>query len=110
MNEKGLKIVFLDYQIAVWQHIWQTPDHIVQTLDAWKAVQREIKPKTVCRTSIINFLNRMATEGLLVRDDIMYNGIGGIKYYPVAGISDSEAALKCMLRKQLMKGLEELGE
>ena len=110
MNEKGLNIVFLDYQIAVWQHIWQTPDHIVQTLDAWKATNRAISPRTISRTSVINFLNRMATEGLLVRDDIMFNGIGGIKYYPVAGISDSEAALKYMLRKQLMEGLSELGE
>jgi len=74
-------------------------------LGAWEAVNRALAPRTVSRASVINFLKKMAAEGLLWKDEVL--GKGGIKdrYKSVAGVSDSEENLKYTLKRRVMDSL-----
>ena len=106
-EKQGLETVFIDYQVAAWQHIWRKPSHEVFSLDTWEAVNRALDPRKMSRASIINFLNRMVKEGLLGYGEVSDKGGMKGRYTALPNVSDSESALKFTLRQRLMESLRE---
>ncbi len=69
----GLRSIFKPYQIEAMEVIWDTGG-LWTTAEVWKRVNKRMKPETVSRASIINFLAKMEEEGYLSYDEATGKG------------------------------------
>ena len=56
--EPGLRAVLKDYQELALRAIWATPEGLGSKA-VWDRVNAELKPNTISRASVINFLESM---------------------------------------------------
>ena len=62
--EPGLRAVLKDYQELALRAIWANPEGLGSKA-VWDRVNAELKPNTISRASIINFLESMRETGVL---------------------------------------------
>ena len=78
--EKGLRMVFQDYQELALKYLWSLGGEGANSREVWKQVNnglaREQGRASISRASIIKFLNEMVGEGVLKFTETM--GKGGL--------------------------------
>jgi len=62
--ETGLRAVLKDYQEIALRVIWAGPEGLGSRA-VWDRVNAELKPNTISRASVINFLESMREMGVL---------------------------------------------
>jgi hypothetical protein len=62
--ESGLRAVLKDYQELALRAIWATPEGLGSKA-VWDRVNAELKPNTISRASVINFLESMRMMDVL---------------------------------------------
>jgi uncharacterized protein YwbE len=67
-SEKGLRAVLKYYQEIALRVIWASPEGLGSKA-VWDRVNAELKPNTISRASIINFLEAMREAGVLKGDE-----------------------------------------
>ena len=66
--ESGLRTVLKDYQELALRAIWATPEGLGSKA-VMDRVNAELKPNTISRASVINFLESMREIGVLKGDE-----------------------------------------
>ena len=86
-SEKGLRAVLKDYQELALRAIWATPEGLgSKAVMDW--VNAELKPNTISRASVINFLESMKEMGVLKGDE--KTGKGGHRWIYSPAMNESE--------------------
>jgi len=85
--ETGLRAVLKDYQELALRAIWATPEGLGSKA-VWDRVNAELKPNTISRASVINFLEAMREMGVLNGDDI--TGKGGHRWIYRPAMTEAE--------------------
>ena len=99
-SEKGLRAVLKDYQEIALRVIWATPGGLGSkaVLDR---VNAELKPNTISRASVINFLESMREAGVLKGDE--KTGKGGHRW--IYSPSMNEAQFKQHIARSILESL-----
>ena len=100
-QNKGLAMVFRDYQEEAVKFIWEVGDQGAISKEVWIKVNERLVGKTISRASIINFLNAMVDEGILDYDE--ETGKGG--YHRVYRSKLDEASFKKHLAHVMISSL-----
>jgi len=98
--ESGLRAVLKDYQEIALRAIWATPEGLGSKA-VWDRVNAELKPNTISRASIINFLEAMREAGVLKGDE--KTGKGG--YHWIYSPAMNEAEFKKFIVTTLLESL-----
>jgi hypothetical protein len=98
--ETGLRAVLEDYQELALRAIWATPEGLGSKA-VWDRVNAELKPNTISRASIINFLEAMREAGVLKGDE--KTGKGG--YHWIYSPSMNETAFKQYIARTILESL-----
>jgi predicted transcriptional regulator len=85
--ESGLRAVLKDYQELALRAIWATPEGLGSKA-VWDRVNTELKPNTISRASIINFLESMREAGVL--KGVEKTGKGGHHWIYSPAMNESE--------------------
>jgi predicted transcriptional regulator len=85
--ESGLRAVLKDYQELALRAIWATPEGLGSKV-VWDRVNAELKPNTISRASIINFLESMRKMGVLKGEE--RTGKGGHRWIYSPAMNESE--------------------
>jgi len=85
--ESGLRAVLKDYQELALRAIWATPEGLGSRA-VWDRVNAELKPNTISRASIINFLESMRRMGVLKGDE--ETGKGGHRWIYKPAMNEAE--------------------
>ena len=99
-SEKGLRAVLKDYQEHALRAIWATPEGLGSKA-VMDRVNAELKPNTVSRTSVINFLEAMREAGVLKGEG--RTGKGGHRW--VYSPAMDEAGFKQYIAKTILESL-----
>jgi predicted transcriptional regulator len=86
-SEKGLRAVLKDYQELAMRAIWESPEGLGSKA-VWDRVNAELKPNTISRASVINFLESMRETGVLKGDE--RTGKGGHRWIYSPAMDESE--------------------
>jgi predicted transcriptional regulator len=86
-SEKGLRAVLKDYQEIALRAIWATPEDLGSKA-VWDRVNAELKPNTISRASVINFLEAMKEMGVLKGEE--RTGKGGYHWIYSPAMNESE--------------------
>jgi len=86
-SESGLRAVLKDYQEIAMRAIWMSPVGLGSKA-VMDRVNAELKPNTISRASIINFLEAMREMGVLKGVDI--TGKGGHRWIYSPAMNESE--------------------
>jgi len=102
-TQKGLETVFKPYQVKALEVVFGKDGASSQEI--WSEVNRLMKPETISRASIINFMNDMVDEELVDFD--LITGKGGHRriYHKIPGIWNMDE-LKSVLFKRFCSALE----
>jgi len=105
-SEKGLRAVLKDYQELALRAIWATPEGLGSRA-VWDRVNAELKPNTISRASIINFLESMREAGVLKGEE--KTGKGGYHwvYSPAMDESEFKQHIARTILESLMKDFPE---
>jgi predicted transcriptional regulator len=98
--ESGLRAVLRDYQEIALRAIWATPEGLGSKA-VWDRVNVELKPNTISRASIINFLESMRDIGVL--KGVEKTGKGGHRW--VYSPAMDEQQYKQYLAKTIIESL-----
>jgi hypothetical protein len=98
--ESGLRAVLKDYQELALRAIWATPEGLGSKA-VWDRVNAELKPNTISRASVINFLESMRKIGVLKGDE--KTGKGG--YHWIYSPSMNEAEFKQFIVETILTNL-----
>jgi predicted transcriptional regulator len=98
--EPGLRAVLKDYQELALRAIWATPEGLGSKA-VWDRVNAELKPNTISRASVINFLEAMREAGVL--KGVEKTGKGG--YHWVYSPAMDEQQYKQYLAKTIIESL-----
>jgi predicted transcriptional regulator len=98
--EHGLRAVLKDYQEIALRAIWATPEGL-GSRSVWDRVNAELKPNTISRASVINFLESMREAGVLKGDE--KTGKGGHRW--IYSPAMDEQQYKQYLAKTIIKSL-----
>ena len=98
--ESGLRAVLKDYQELALRAIWATPEGLGSKA-VWDRVNAELKPNTISRASVINFLEAMRETGVL--KGVERTGKGG--YHWIYSPAMNEAEFKEFIVKTLLESL-----
>jgi len=98
--ETGLRAVLKDYQELALRAIWANPEGLGSKA-VWDRVNAELKPNTISRASIINFLESMRKMGVL--KGVEKTGKGG--YHWIYSPAMNEAEFKEFIAETLIKKL-----
>jgi len=85
--ESGLRAVLKDYQELALRAIWATPEGLGSKA-VWDRVNAELKPNTISRASVINFLESMREAGVL--KGVERTGKGGYHWIYSPAMNESE--------------------
>jgi hypothetical protein len=85
--ESGLRAVLKDYQELALRAIWTTPEGLGSKA-VWDRVNAELKPNTISRASVINFLEAMREMGVLKGEE--RTGKGGYHWVYSPAMDESE--------------------
>jgi hypothetical protein len=85
--ESGLRAVLKDYQEIALRAIWATPEGLGSKA-VWDRVNAELKPNTISRASIINFLEAMRKMSVL--KGVERTGKGGHHWIYSPSMNESE--------------------
>jgi predicted transcriptional regulator len=85
--ESGLRAVLKDYQELALRAIWATPEGLGSKA-VWDRVNAELKPNTISRASVINFLESMREAGVL--KGVEKTGKGGHRWIYSPAMDESE--------------------
>jgi len=86
-SEKGLRTVLKDYQELALRAIWANPEGLgSKAVMDW--VNAELKPNTISRASIINFLEAMREAGVL--KGVEKTGKGGYHWIYSPAMNEAE--------------------
>ena len=99
-SEKGLRAVLKDYQELALRAIWANPEDLGSKA-VWDRVNEELKPNTISRASVINFLEAMREAGVLKGDETTGKGGHRWVYYPAM----DEAGFKRFIAEKLIGSL-----
>jgi predicted transcriptional regulator len=99
-SETGLRAVLKDYQEIALRAIWATPEGLGSKA-VWDRVNAELKPNTVSRASVINFLESMREAGVLKGDE--KTGKGGHRW--IYSPSMNEAEFKQYIARTILESL-----
>jgi predicted transcriptional regulator len=101
-SETGLRAVLKDYQELALRAIWTTPEGLGSKA-VMDRVNVELKPNTISRASVINFLESMREAGVLKGDE--RTGKGGHRwiYSPAMDESEFKEFIAETLIKKLMR-------
>ena len=86
-SESGLRAVLKDYQEIAMRAIWMSPTGLGSKA-VMDRVNAELKPNTISRASVINFLEAMREMGVLKGVDI--TGKGGHRWIYSPAMNESE--------------------
>jgi hypothetical protein len=98
--EHGLRAVLKDYQELALRAIWATPEGLGSKA-VWDRVNAELKPNTISRASIINFLESMREAGVLKGDE--RTGKGG--HHWIYSPAMNEAEFKQHIARTILESL-----
>jgi hypothetical protein len=98
--ESSLRAVLKDYQELALRTIWATPEGLGSKA-VWDRVNAELKPNTISRASIINFLEAMREAGVL--KGVERTGKGG--YHWIYSPSMNEARFKQYIARTILENL-----
>ena len=98
--ETGLRAVLKDYQEIALRVIWASPEGLGSRA-VWDRVNAELKPATISRASIINFLEDMREAGVL--KGVERTGKGG--YHWIYSPAMNEAEFKQFIVMTLLESL-----
>jgi len=99
-SEKGLRAVLKGYQELALRAIWATPEGLGSKA-VWDRVNAELKPNTISRASVINFLVSMREMGVLKGEE--RTGKGGHRW--VYSPAMDEQQYKQYLAKTIIESL-----
>ncbi len=101
-SEKGLRAVLKYYQEIALRVIWANPEGLGSRA-VWDRVSAELKPATISRTSIINFLEAMREAGVL--KGVERTGKGGHHgvYSPAMNEAEFKQHIARTIRESLMR-------
>ena len=85
-SEKGLRTILKDYQEIALNAIWASKEGL-NSRQVWVAVNEKLKPATISRASIINFLEAMREMGVLKGVEV--TGKGGHRWIYSTGMNES---------------------
>jgi len=85
--ESGLRAVLKDYQELALRAIWATPEGLGSKA-VWDRVNAELKPNTISRASVINFLESMREAGVLEGEE--RTGKGGHRWIYSPAMNEAE--------------------
>jgi len=85
--EPGLRAVLKDYQELALRAIWATPEGLGSRA-VWDRVNAELKPNTISRASVINFLEAMREADVLKGDE--KTGKGGYHWIYSPAMNENE--------------------
>ena len=85
--ESGLRAVLKDHQELALRAIWATPEGLGSRA-VWDRVNAELKPSTISRASVINFLESMREAGILKGKE--KTGKGGHRWIYSPAMDESE--------------------
>jgi hypothetical protein len=85
--ESGLRAVLKDYQELALRAIWATPEGLGSRA-VWDRVNAELKPNTISRASVINFLEAMREADVLKGDE--KTGKGGYHWIYSPAMNENE--------------------
>jgi predicted transcriptional regulator len=85
--ETGLRAVLKDYQEITLRAIWATPEGLGSKA-VWDRVNAELKPNTISRASVINFLESMRKMSVLKGEG--KTGKGGHHWIYSSAMNESE--------------------
>jgi len=100
IGETGLRAVLKDYQEIALRVIWASPEGL-GSRTVWDRVNAELKPGTISRASIINFLEDMKEDGVL--KGVERTGKGG--HHWVYSPAMDEAGFKQFIATQIVECL-----
>ena len=86
-SESGLRAVLKDYQEIAMRVIWMSPVGLGSKA-VWDRVNAELKPNTISRASVINFLEAMKEMGVLKGEE--RTGKGGYHWIYSPAMNESE--------------------
>ena len=98
--ESGLRAVLKDYQELALRAIWATPEGLGSRA-VWDRVNAELKPNTISRASVINFLESMREAGVL--KGVEKTGKGGHHWIYYPGMD--EAGFKQYIARTILESL-----
>jgi predicted transcriptional regulator len=99
-SEKGLRAVLKDYQELALRVIWAAPEGLGSKA-VWDRVNAELKPNTISRASVINFLESMRETGVL--KGVERTGKGGHRW--IYSPSMNEARFKQYIARTILENL-----
>jgi len=100
VSEKGLRAVLKDYQELALRAIWANHGGLGSKA-VWDRVNAELKPNTISRASVINFLEAMREAGVL--KGVEKTGKGG--YHWIYSPTISEAEFKQYIARTILESL-----
>jgi predicted transcriptional regulator len=98
--EHGLRAVLKDHQEIALRAIWATPEGLGSKA-VWDRVNAELKPNTISRASVINFLESMRKMSVL--KGVEKTGKGGHHWIYSPAMNESE--FKEFIVKTILKNL-----
>jgi len=100
IGETGLRAVLKDYQEIALRVIWASPEGL-GSRTVWDRVNAELKPGTISRASIINFLEAMRETGVL--KGVEKTGKGG--YHWIYSPAMNEVEFKQYIARTILESL-----
>ena len=64
LTKTGLDMFFKPYQVIALNILWSSRDPL-SSHQVWQMANEELRPRTISRASIINFLNASVEHGIL---------------------------------------------
>jgi predicted transcriptional regulator len=99
-SEKGLRTVLKDYEELALRAIWANPEGLGSKA-VMDRVNAELKPNTISRASIINFLEAMREAGVL--KGVEKTGKGGHRW--IYSPAMNEAEFKQYIARTILESL-----
>jgi predicted transcriptional regulator len=100
-SQRGLRMVLKDWEEEVMRAIWGSPQKELTTKAVWDQVNQRLGPGGISRASVINFLEDMASMGVLNRREI--TGKGG--YRGVYSSEMDESGFRKFVAKTVIEAL-----
>jgi predicted transcriptional regulator len=99
-GEIGLRAVLKDYQEHALRILWEGKEPL-NSRQVWEKVNQRLKPETISRASIINFLDAVREVGVLKGEEVTGKGGHHWIYTPAM----NEAEYKQYLAETLIQSL-----
>jgi Fe2+ or Zn2+ uptake regulation protein len=105
-SEKGLRSVLKDYQELALSVIWESKEGL-NSRAIWMKANEALKPESISRASIINFLEAMRETGVL--KGVERTGKGGhhCVYSPALNESEFKQYIASTILESLMRNFPE---